>query len=109
MGMQPIGDNEMFNPDVLKKYIHHNIGNVTCKVIKTKVDELIAVPTAMEIQSRRIEEDFDHWIMNKIKQGVSFDNHHVEFRTISETNNFGADIAEFRVICEIKENEKESN
>jgi len=101
------GNDDRFNPEVLGKYIHHNLGNVTCKVVKTKVDELIAVPTAMEIQSRRITKDFDHWIMNKIKQGASFENHHIEFRTVSETNNLGGDIAEVRVICEIKENEKD--
>ena len=102
-----MADDEMFNPEVLGKYIHHNISQVTCNVIETKVDELIAVPTVMEQGLRLIQADFDQWIMNKIKQGASFENHHIEFKTISQTNNLGADTAEVTVICEIKENEKD--
>jgi len=107
MGMQPIGDNEMFNPEVLGKYIHHNISQFTCNVIETKVDELIAVPTVMEQRLHLIQADFDQWIMDNIQKGVSFEDKHIEFKTISDTINLDSDYIQATIICEIKENEKE--
>lgn len=105
MDMPFADDGLRFNLEMLGKYIHHDISQVTCNVIETKVDELIAVPTAMEQRFRLIQQNFDQWIMDNMQQGVSFDNKHIEFKTISDAIDLSSNSIQATIICEIKENE----